>query len=194
MKNLAALYMDSYHEFRNVRTLTITSMFAAVSMILGYCTIIIGDYIKIGFATISNQFVYLMFGPVVGAFFGGALDIIKYLVKPAGAPYFPGFTISAAIGGIIYGTILYKHAISFRRILLAEILAGIICNVLLGTWWLSIMYGKGFVALLPIRAFKNLVMCPINASLFYSIAKLLEASGIFRLLRTTPGGKNVSAK
>jgi ECF transporter S component (folate family) len=182
MKKISALFTDSYHEFRNVRTLTTAAMFAAISVVLGYFTIVLGDYIKIGFATVANQFVYLLFGPVVGTFFGGALDILKYLIKPTG-PYFPGFTISAAIGGLIYGMILYQRPISLKRILIAELIVSIVCNMLLGTYWLTVMYGKGFLAILPMRVFKNLIMWPINSMIFYTIGKTLEAAGIFRLLK-----------
>jgi ECF transporter S component (folate family) len=190
MKKISALFTDSYHEFRNVRTLTTAAMFAAISVVLGYFTIVLGDYIKIGFATVANQFVYYLFGPVVGMFFGGALDILKYLIKPTG-PYFPGFTISAAIGGLIYGSLLYKRPISLKRILIAELVVSIVCNMLLGTYWLTVMYGKGFFAILPMRVFKNLIMWPINSMIFYTIGKALEASGIFRLLKSDNTGKTM---
>jgi ECF transporter S component (folate family) len=190
MKKISALFTDSYHEFRNVRTLTTAAMFAAISVVLGYFTIVLGDYIKIGFATVANQFVYYLFGPVVGMFFGGALDILKYLIKPTG-PYFPGFTISAAIGGLIYGSLLYKRPISLKRILVAELVVSIVCNMLLGTYWLTVMYGKGFFAILPMRVFKNLIMWPINSMIFYTIGKALEAAGIFRLLKSDNTGKTM---
>ena len=98
MKKLATLFTDSWNEFHQVRTITTAAMFGAISVVLGYFTIAIGDYIKIGFSTICNQFVYYLFGPVVGGFFGGALDVLKFLIKPTGA-FFPGFTIGAMIGG-----------------------------------------------------------------------------------------------
>lgn len=183
MKKLATLFTDSYHEFRQVRTVTTAAMFGAVSVVLGYFTIVIGDYIKIGFSSIAGQFVYYLFGPVVGACFGGALDILKYLIKPTGA-FFPGFTIGAIVAGVLYGCFFYKKPITLLRVLAAELTVSIICNMLLGTLWLSMLYGKAFMALLPLRVIKNLVMWPVNSILFYSIGKTLEASGIFRLLKT----------
>lgn len=186
MKKLATLFSDSYHEFRQVQTITTAAMFGAISVVLGYFTIVIGDYIKIGFSTIANQFVYYLFGPVVGGMFGGALDVLKYLIKPTGT-FFPGFTFGAMVGGVMYGCFLYKKPISLPRVLIAELAVSIVCNMLLGTLWLSMLYGKGFLVLLPMRVFKNLVMWPINSMLFYSIGKALEASGIFRLLKGQTG-------
>ena len=66
MKKLATLFSDSYAELKQVRTITTTAMFGAISVVLGYFTIAIGDYIKIGFSTIAGQMVYYLFGPVVG--------------------------------------------------------------------------------------------------------------------------------
>lgn len=182
MKKLATLFTDSYHEFQQVRTITTAAMFGAISVVLGYFTIVIGDYIKIGFSTISNQFVYYLFGPVVGGAFGGALDVLKYLIKPTGA-FFPGFTFSAMVAGVLYGLFLYKKPISLGRILIAELVVSAVCNMLLGTLWLSMLYGKAFMVLLPMRVVKNLIMWPINSMLFFTIGKTLEASGVFRLLK-----------
>lgn len=182
MRKLATLFSDSYHEFKQVRTVTTSAMFAAISVVLGYFTIVIGDYIKIGFSTIPSQFVYYLFGPVVGGAFGGALDILKYIIKPTGA-FFPGWTLGAILAGVLYGTILYKRPINFWRILVAELVVSLVCNMLLGTLWLSIMYGKGFMVLFPMRAFKNMIMWPINSMLFYTISKALESTGILRIIK-----------
>lgn len=182
MTKLATLFTDSYREFGKIRTITVAAMFGAISVVLGYFTIEVGSFLKIGFSTISNQFVYYLFGPVVGSVFGGALDILKYLIKPTGA-FFPGFTLGAMVGGVIYGSFLYRRPISLRRVFAAELTAAIVCNMLLGTLWLSILYGKGFMALLPMRVVKNLIQWPVNSILFYSIGKTLEAAGLFRALK-----------
>ncbi|MCI8516199.1 MAG: folate family ECF transporter S component [Hungatella sp.] len=182
MKKLAALFQASYGELRSVRTITTMAMFGAVGVVLGSLTIQIGDFIKIGFSTIANQFVYYLFGPAAGCFFGGAMDILKYLIKPTGA-FFPGWTISAMTAGVLYGCFFYKKKLSLKRVLAAELTVAVICNIFLGTLWLDMMYGKGFFALLPMRAFKNLVMWPVNSFLFYSMTWALEQSGVFRAIR-----------
>lgn len=183
MKKLATLFSDSYHELRKVSTLTAAALFGAVSIVLGYFTLVIGNYLKIGFSTLPAQVVYYLFGPVVGACFGGSMDILKYLVKPTG-PFFPGFTLSAVAAGILYGIFYYKKPLSIIRVFTAELTVSVICNMLLGTLWLTILHGKGFLAILPPRIVKNLIMWPINSLLFFAIAKVMEISGIFRVLNT----------
>lgn len=182
MKKLVTCFSESYQELRQVSTITTAAMFGAISVVLGYFTIVIGDYIKIGFSSIANEFVYYLFGPVTGGLFGGILDIMKYLVKPTGA-FFPGFTVNAVLAGVLYGMILYRKPINLLRVLAAKFTVLLICNVLLSTLWLSMMYGKGFLILLPARALKNLVMWPIDSLLFYTVGKALETSGVFRTIR-----------
>lgn len=183
MKKLATLFSDSYAELKQVRTITTMAMFAAISIVIGAFTVPIGNVLKIGFSTIANQFVYYLFGPAVGGLFGGALNVLKFFIHPTGGEFFPGWTIGAALAGVLYGMMFYKKPLTFRRVLVAEFVVALVCNVLLGTLWLNIMYGKGFLLQLPIRAFKNLLLWPVNSILFYTLAKTLEVSGVTKAIR-----------
>ena len=51
------------------------------------------------------------------------------------------------------------------------------------TLCLSVLYGQGFLVLLPARALKNLIMWPIDSIIFYTITKALERIGAFKLIR-----------
>ena len=163
-------------------TLTTAAMLMAVSVVLGYFTIEAGPYLKIGFGGVVNQFVYYLFGPVAGAVYGGVLDLVKYVVKPTGA-FFPGFTLNAMLGGVLYGTILYRKPLTFRRALWADLVVALICNIFLNTLWLSMMSGKAMMVLLPMRVLKNLIKWPVDAALFYLIAKRMESLGLVRMIR-----------
>lgn len=182
MKKFVTVYRDSYRELKKVRTITTAAMFMAVAVVLGYFTIEAGPYLKIGFVTVVNQFVYFMFGPVVGGFYGGVLDLIKYIIKPTGA-FFPGFTFNAILAGIIYGTFLYQRPLTFKRTLAVHFIVIMVCNVFLNTVWLSMMSGKGILALIPMRIVKNIIMWPIDTAIFYLIAKKMEEAGIVRAIR-----------
>lgn len=184
MKNTMDLYRASFAELKKVRVLTLTAMMMALSVILGYFTLDVGPYLKIGFGTIVNQFVCCLFGPVVGVIYNGLLDIIKYMVKPTG-PFFPGFTLNAMLAGLIYGTAFYKKKLTFTRVLITEFIVCLVCNVILNTWMLSFLYGKGFMALLPARVLKNAIQCPVNAALFWFIMGRMEKAGLMKELRKT---------
>lgn len=62
-------------------------------------------------------------------------------------------------------------------------MVAVLCNILLGTLWLSMINGKGYLALLPARAVKNLIQWPVDSLIFVLVAKTLEQAGAFRLVR-----------
>lgn len=182
MKKFTALFTDSYRELKSVRTITTAAMFAAIAIILGMFSINLGNYLRIGFSSIPNELTAYLFGPAAGGLFSGSLDILKYLLKPAGA-FFPGFTLVTMLAGVMYGCVLYKKPITLRRVLIAKLFVMVVCNVFLNTLCLSVLYGKGFLAILPARALKNLVMWPIDSVIFYSVTKAMETMGVFRGIR-----------
>ena len=77
----------------------------------------------------------------------------------------------------------YKHKLTFRRVLIAKLVVILIVNILLNTLWLDMLYGKGFLAILPMRTVKNLIMWSIDSFIFFTITRLLEQTGIFNLFK-----------
>ena len=142
----------------------------------------IGPYVKIGFSGIPNQIADYLFGPITGCLFAGVLDIVKFFIRPDG-PFFFGFTFNAMLAAFIYGCFYYKHKLTFRRVLIAKLVVILVVNVLLNTLWLDMLYGKGFLAILPMRTVKNLIMWPVDSFIFFTVTRLIEQTGIFNLLR-----------
>ena len=95
MQKIKELYVDSIKEFKITHNMVICGFMAALAIVLSYvASIQIGPYLKIGFSGIPNRIVEFLFGPVIGCIFGGALDILKFLIKPDG-PCFFGFTFNS---------------------------------------------------------------------------------------------------
>lgn len=182
MKKLATLFQDSYHELFRARTLTLCAMFGALSIVLDQFTIKAGSF-KLGISGLPNELVHFLFGPVVGATFGGAMDILKFLMKPDGGFFF-GYTLTAITAGLIYGAFWYKRPLSLPRILAARLAVILVCNLFMNTLWISMTTGKAFLVLLPARAIKNITMWPVDSLLFFIVAGVLERSGVFRELRS----------
>ena len=70
-----------------------------------------------------------------------------------------------------------------KAVFLSKLVVVLIENVLLNTLWLDMLYGKGFLAILPMRTVKNLIMWPIDSFIFFTITRLIEQTGIFNLFR-----------
>ena len=178
-------FLSSAEELKKVPVLAVCAMFAALAIILNFvASINIGPYIKIGFSAIPNQLVDYLFGPVTGSLFAGILDIVKYVLKPDGAFFF-GFTFNAMLAAFIYGCFYYKKKLTIWRVLLAKLIVVLLVNGVLNTLWLDMLYGKGFLVLLPARAVKNLIMWPVDSIVFFVFTRLIEQTGIFRAFRTS---------
>lgn len=182
MSEILSNFQSSAKELKKVECLAICAMLMAITLVISSFTVVIGPYIKIGFSFVATELAYMLFGPVVGAIFGGTADILAFILKPTGS-FFPGFTISAILSGLIYGMCFYKKPVSIIRIFIVKAFVAVFINMLLGTYWLTLLYGKGFLVLFPARALKNLIMLPINTALFYSIAKFVERLNLLSLER-----------
>lgn len=186
MKKIKTSFTESFQELKDLRTMTAAAMLLAITVVLGFYRLQLTEYIRIGFDSISKELTGMLFGPVIGCMVGGLSDLISYIIKPIGG-FFPGFTVSAMAGGIIYGTILYKRPLSFKRVIAANSVVTVVVNLLLNTYWLTLLYGDAFFALLPARAVKQLIMLPIDSILFYATAKLLSRANLTGLIKSRAG-------
>ena len=167
LKRIKEMYANSLKELFVTKNIVLCGLMAALAVVLSMtASVEVGPYIRIGFSGIPNRVIECLFGPVTGCLFGGALDILKYMLKPSG-PFFFGFTFNVMLAGVIYGSILYKKTVSIKRIIVAELLIKILVNCILNTLWISMLYGKGFFALLPLRVLKNAIMLPIDSAILY---------------------------
>ncbi|NTV78112.1 MAG: folate family ECF transporter S component [Clostridiales bacterium] len=179
MFRLKELFVSSWKELSNLRCITLLAMLGAISMVLGYFTIMPVPSVKITFTFLPGGIVYYLFGPVVGAIFAGAMDILNYIVRPTG-PFFFGFTLSAVLTGLIYGSFLYKRPYSVKRILITNLIHMVLIDLLLNTFWLSLLYGDAFLVLLPMRLLKEIIMLPVETILLYIILKRVETTKIIK--------------
>ncbi len=164
---------------RNTKVLTAAALLTAIGIIAGFFKIPITNLIEIRFSSIPIAAAGALFGPGIAAIVGILTDIGGFIVKPTG-PYFPGFTISSAVSGLIYGIMLHRKdnsqsAYSTKsfiiRIIAAELINAVVVSLLLNSLWLSILYGKGFIASITARALKTFIMIPVNVILLTAILK-----------------------
>lgn len=186
MKKLATLFTRSLQEFRQVRTVTVCAMMGAMSLVLGMLSVYITPSVRIGFSGIPNKFVAWMFGPTVGGLFNGSMDILKYLARPSGQAFFPGLTMVTMLSGVLFGCFFYGRPLRLWRVLAAEFTVALLCNVILNTYCLSILLGKGFWVLVPAKVTQNLITWPINSLLFFYLAKFMETAGVLRQFGLKP--------
>ena len=134
--------------------------------------------ISLGFLPIAVLAVYL--GPLYASFAWAAADVIGFFIFPSGFPYFPGFTASAFISGMIFGFILYKNGGKIVRTVVAS---GIVCIAdvfFLRLLWLRIMMRIGNMDAVPMevtvaaRAIQVAIIFPVQCIFIYLVGVAIK--------------------
>ena len=140
-------------KLRDTKTLTVAAMLTAIGIILGFFKIPVNQLIEIRFGSLPICMAGMLFGPGVGGIVGALCDIGGYLVKPTG-PFFPGFTVSSALSGILYGLILHGKKLTLPRIAFSQVVHMVVVGVIMNSYWLNLLYFKNgylatIIAILP---------------------------------------------
>ena len=69
---------------------------------------------------------------------------------------------TAFLSGLIYGLFLYRKPLTTKRIILCVLVESLVCSVLLQTYWLTMLTGKGYWVLMPTRLIQNLIVAPVS--------------------------------
>lgn len=144
-----------------IRQIVQIGLLIAMQVVLSRFLSISTPIAKIGFAFLPIAITGMLYGPVYAGLAGAAADLIGANLFPIGA-YYPGFTLTATLVGVVYGLFLWKKPASWLRISLAAFIVTIFLHLGLNTVWLWRITGKGFWALLPTRIVQNAVMFPVQ--------------------------------
>ena len=112
-------------------------------------------------------------------FLGALGDLIGAIFWPFGA-YFPGFTISVGLSGLIFGLFLHetpnKDKKYFKtKVCVSTAIVLVLINLLLNALWLNIMYGKAYTYYLGIRIAAQAVTFPIYVGTIIVLEKTLKS-------------------
>jgi ECF transporter S component (folate family) len=160
MERSAILFRESARSLKDTRTLTIAGMLLALQVALRFiASIDITEYIRISFSHLASAVTGTLLGPFVSMLTDAISDILKGMASTG--PFFPGFTLTAALSGMTYGLCFYKREIRLRHIIIARL---IVCALTLGlnTLWLNLTTGQPFWFLFAGRAVKTLVQLPVD--------------------------------
>ncbi len=151
-------------------TLSMVTMGLLMALQLVISRFSIGNnFIKFSFTFLIVALLAKWFGPWWGMMTAAVVDVVGTLMT--GGPFFPGFTVSAILGSLIYALFLYKQPVSWGRITLASVIIAVVVNTFLNTLWVTMMYRTPFWSLLPLRVVKQLIVTPIQIILVYGLLK-----------------------
>ena len=139
-----------------LRDVILLGMVIAIKIILGKFTVG-SQLLQVGLGFIGSVMLGYLFGPLWG-FAGGAIsDLVNSAIFGNMGGFFIGFTLTAAVGPMIYGFFFYKKPVQIWRVIAATIVVAIVCNIGMNTLWLHIMYNMPFMKTLGVRIVKEMI-------------------------------------
>ena len=176
-----AYWADARAQLKNVRMLTLAGIITAASIVLeSFPIYLLGTSLKIYFSFLVISLGCYVYGPAVGILVGFANDTLGFLISSFGEPYFPGYLITAMLSGLIYGTLLYRQRITVLRLVMVRLVINYGSNVLLGSVWKAMLYGKGYLYYFTSGLVKNTTMLPIEVFLTWVVLNAAVKQGLDR--------------
>ena len=173
----------------SLRLLTTSSILIALGVVLSFFLISLSTVTEITLTGLPIAAGGYLFGPWIGMLIGALIDVCGFFVAPKG-PFFPGFTISTALIGMMYGLFLYTKWWDTNdsrqgvlragakglvlRIVVAHLLKTVLISLLLNCFWLSVFYGMTFKVVFLASVPKEVINFPIEVFLIYSVVQVLK--------------------
>jgi len=169
--------MQKYKISKGKKTI-LSALLLAIFIILDRLLTINTQFLALNLSLIPIMLAGMILGWQYAMLIGALGDLIGAIFWPFGA-YFPGFTISVGLSGLIFGIFLYetpnkeKRHFGIKSIISTAIVI-ILINLLLNSLWLNIMYGKAFTYYLSIRVVAQAVELPIYVTTIIILEKALK--------------------
>lgn len=158
-------------------SLVLASLFATISIVLTqflsfYIPFLGNNSVRIGFGHVPLLLAGLLLGPFWGAATGAVADFLGATIFPFGGGYFPGFTVTALLTGLIPG--LFRRYTGYAKLnwlhlLFITLVTEVVASIFINTLWLSLMYGMDYWATLLVRLPVTLCMCVVYVTINYPL-------------------------
>ena len=160
-----------------LRPLVTCAMLTAVGVVLDrFVPALFTDTYKITFTFVPAVVAAVLYGPAGGAAVWGLTDLIGALLFPRGV-YFPGFTVTAALKGALYGWFLTRENVKFfPHVTVPTLINNFVVGLGLDTLWIALLYsGKTYWGYFAGRIPQFAVITVMNLALIPLLLKLCGA-------------------
>ena len=136
----------------------------ALWLILGFI-----NYIVLSYRTTPLGMIDLLLA-------SSALKLINVYLKP----WQIALIVLGIVALIVGGVLLYKRKPTLLRIIVVRLIINYGSNVLLGSVWKAMLYGKGYLYYLTSGAIKNTLMLPVEVFLMWAVLNAAVNYGLDR--------------
>ena len=159
----------------STRTLIVLALLTALEIILSRFLSISMWNIKIGFSFVPIVVAAILYGPLAAGIVAAMGDFIGAILFPIGA-YFPGFTLTAFLTGLIFGFFLHKKQ-SWPQSIAAVGINQFVLSLFLNTLWISILYSSPYAPLLATRVIQCVILTAVQLIFIQGISKTVARFG-----------------
>ena len=159
-----------------IKKIILTSLLLAILIILSRFVSIKTQILVISISFIPIMMSAIWLGPKYSMLIAALGDFIGAILFPFG-PYFPGFTLSAAISGLVYGIFLYNNGEKLNdgkliaRLIISSLIVLGIVNIFITSLWIHLLYGKAYLVIMTGRVITQAIMLPVQVITIYIIEK-----------------------
>ena len=153
-----------YNTSNKTTKICIAALLLALEIILTRFCSVSTPILRLSFGFLPIAILGILYGPIWSAAAYAIGDFIGAILFQIG-DYFPGFTLTAGLSGLVFGLVLYKRPVTLRTAFIASLIVVLFMDLILNTYWLTLLYGDSYLALLPVRLLKVLLAIPIETLL-----------------------------
>lgn len=140
--------------------------------------------VRITFAFLPIALLGILFGPLIAGTAAAFSDLLAFVLLGGVGGFFPGFTVSAFIGGVGYGFFLHRKNIHWWRIAAVVAFNTIFVNLTLNTIWILILTGNPLGVILPIRLAQNALTAVIHFVTIWFLATNPQLKNVYQKFST----------
>lgn len=168
------------------RKLIYCAVFISISIALSYLS---GFFtvVRVSLAPILIMFAGAALGPFYGGITGAVTDLVTFFIRPTGV-YFPGFTLTMILYGVLAGLLFYRkepRQQGYSKIILGVVGIQTLCSAFLNTLWLHFLMETPYLALLATRLPITYISCAVYVVVLCVLIRNRE-----RIIRPVPAASN----
>ena len=166
-------WREAARQFSSVRMLAVCAMFIALRVALSSLFIPVTENLRIYFTFFVTALGATIYGPLMALAEGFISDLLGYVLFPSGG-FFPGYTLTAMLGSLFYALFLYRRRLSVARVFLCKLTINVLVNILLGSLWSAVLYGKGYLYYVTKSVVKNTVLLPAEVLILLLVLRTMN--------------------
>ncbi|HHX72767.1 MAG TPA: folate family ECF transporter S component [Clostridiales bacterium] len=161
-----------------IRTLTFAALFIALDIVFTRFFSRMVFYDRISLQFLPHVMAGGMLGPIGAALTCVAGDLLGMLINSGGLSINPILTGTAMLRGLLYGLFLFrKGKISFWRMLLAVGIVTLLCDVVINTYVMHVIYEVEVKVILASKLWIRALAWPLYSLVAWGVWNRLEKAG-----------------